>query len=90
MNQSSLVVDNPGGPTSTTTTPLFIPVGPEWVQQTRIFAGVVTPLVTISIALLIMRIFTRVRSASRLQADDWLISLAAVSEHRNMVLVDLS
>ena len=55
-----------------------IPIVPGLIHLSRVYVGVITPLLAISSVLVGVRLFTRFKSALGFCVEDWLMVLAAV------------
>ena len=70
----------PGDPTTITDPALIeLPIGVGGIYYSRVYVGVITPLLVISSVLVGVRVFTRLRSSMGLRIEDWLLVLVAVS-----------
>ena len=56
----------------------MISISLETIYYSRVYAGVISPLILLSLSMVIARLYTRRKSPVRLRADDWIIAAAFV------------
>ncbi|KAK0654765.1 hypothetical protein B0T16DRAFT_319129 [Cercophora newfieldiana] len=68
------------------TTPM-IPISPGTIYYSRVYAGVISTLVLLSLPVVAARLYTRHKSAARLRADDYIIAVAFAFATANWIVM---